>query len=143
MSQDNVEIVRRWRDSWARRDVPDLLTCFNDDIEVDFSNAEGPFRGIYRGRDDVIRFCRSLWEAWEVITFSFEAAIECGDECLVTTNVLRAQGRVSGINVEAHGANLWTFREGRISRCKLFQTTDEALKAVELPTKDATHADTS
>ena len=132
MSQENVEIVRRWSDSWTRRDVPDLLACFNDEIEVDFSNAEGPFKGIYQGRDDVIRFCRSLWEAWEVITFSVEEAIECGDECVVTANVLRAQGRASGINVEAHGANVWTFREGRISRCKLFQTTDEALAAVGL-----------
>jgi ketosteroid isomerase-like protein len=130
MSQESVEIVRRWGESWARRDVPDLLACFNDEIEVDFSNADGPFRGIYRGRDDVIGFCRSLWEAWEVITFSFEAAIECGDDCLVTAHVLRAKGKASGINVEAHGANLWTFREGRISRCELFQTTAEALEAV-------------
>jgi ketosteroid isomerase-like protein len=132
MSQENVEIVRRWSDSWGRRDVPDLLACFNDEIEVDFSNAEGPFRGIYKGRDDVIRFCWSLWEAWEVITFSFDAAIDSGDECLVTANVFRARGRTSGINVEAHGANLWTFHEGRISRCKLFQTTDEALEAAGL-----------
>ena len=132
MSQENVEIVRRWSDAWARQDVLDLSACFNDEIEVEFSNAEGPFRGVYRGRDDVIRFCTSLWEAWDEMTIAPESATECGDECLVTANVVRARGRASGIDVEAHGANLWTFREGKISRCKLFQTADEALEAVGL-----------
>ena len=141
MSQENQEIVRRWSDSWARRDVHDLSACLNDEIEVDFSNAQGPFRGIYKGRDDVIRFCRSLWEAWDEVTITPEAMIECGDECLVTENHLRAKGRASGIDVEAHSANLWTFRQGRISRVKLFQATDEALEAAGLSEQDA-HAET-
>jgi ketosteroid isomerase-like protein len=132
MSQENVEIVRQWSDSWSKQDVPGLSACFNDEIEVDFSNAQGPFSGIYRGRDDVIRFCRSLWEAWDEITLAFEALIECGDDCLVSANVLRAKGRASGINIEARTANLWTFRQGKVSRCKLFQTTDEAREAVGL-----------
>ena len=127
--------MRRWSDSWSRQDVPHLTACFNDEIEVDFSNAQGPFSGIYRGPDDVIRFCRSLWEAWDEITLAFESLIECGDECLVTANVLRAKGRTSGINIEAHSANLWTFREGKVSRCKLYQTTDEALEAAGLSEK--------
>jgi ketosteroid isomerase-like protein len=132
MSRENEAIVRRWSDSWSKHDVQDLSACLNEEIEVDFSNAEGPFRGIYSGRDDVIRFCRSLWEAWDEITLAFEALIECGDECLVTANVLRAKGRASGINIEAHSANVWTFRQGKISRCKLFQTTGEALEAASL-----------
>jgi ketosteroid isomerase-like protein len=132
MSQEDVEIVQRWTDSWSKQDVVGLSACFNDEIEVDFSNAQGPFSGIYRGQDDVIRFCRSLWEAWDEITISSEALIECGDECLITATVLRAKGKASGINVEAHVANLWTFHQGKISRVKLFQTTDEALEAVGL-----------
>lgn len=128
MSQENEELVRRWSDAWARQDVDDLSACFDDDIEIDFSNSQGPFNGIYRGRDDVIEFCKSLWDMWDEVTIAPEAVHQCGDDCLVTTNVLRAKGR-AGINVEAHVANLWICRAGKISRCKLFQTTDEALEA--------------
>jgi ketosteroid isomerase-like protein len=132
VSQDNADIVRRWSDAWARQDVLDIAACFNDEIEVDFSNAEGPFRGVYRGPDDVIRFIRSLWEAWDEVTIEPEAMFECGDDCLVTANVLRAKGRASGIEVQARSANLWTFRQGKISGVKLFQTTDEAQAAAAL-----------
>jgi ketosteroid isomerase-like protein len=137
MSRANMEIVRQWSDSWSRRDVVGLSACFNDEIEVDFSNAQGPFRGIYRGPEDVIRFCRSSWDAWDEVTIAPEELIECGDECLVTATALRAKGLASGINIEAHVAHVWTFRQGKISRCKLFQTMDEALDAVGLPEQDA------
>jgi uncharacterized protein len=131
MSQEKEEVVRRWSDAWARQDVEDVSACFNDDAEVDFSNAQGPFNGIYRGRDEVIEFSRSLWDMWDEVTIAPETMHQCGDECLVTADVLRAKGR-AGINVEAHVANLWIFRGGKISRCKLFQTTDEALEAAGL-----------
>ena len=140
MSQGNVEIVRRWRDSWAKRDVPALLGYINQEAELDFSNAEGPFKGVYRGRAEVIGFCRSVWDAWDEHWMEFEDEIECGDECLVTPMVIRAKGRSSGIDVAAHAANLWQFRDAKISRCKLFQTTSEALEAVGLSEEDA-HAD--
>ena len=139
MSQENVEIVRRWSDSWARQDVPGLSACFNEEIEVDFSNAQGPFGGIYRGVDEVIRFARSMWDMWDKITIESDEFFECGGRCLVTANVVHAIGR-GGIEVEAHSASLWTFREGRISRNKLFQTTDEALEGARLSEQDA-HAD--
>ena len=70
-----------------------------------------------------------MWEAWDEITLAYEALIDCGEECLVTADVVRGKGRASGINLEAHVANLWTFRQGKVSRCKLYQTTDEALQA--------------
>ena len=137
MSQENVEIVRRWSDTWSRQDVVGLSACFDDEIEVDFSNAQGPFRGIYRGPDEVIRFCRSLWEAWDEITIAPEELIECGGERLVTATALHAKGLASGINIEAHVAHVWTFRQDKVSRCKLFQTVAEALESVGLSVQDA------
>ncbi len=109
-----------------RQDIPGISACFNDEIVVDFSNSEGPFAGIYSGRDAVIRFCRSYGRRGTRSPLPF---IECGDECLVTADAPCAKGRASGISVEAHVANLWSFRDGRVSRCTLFQTTDEALEA--------------
>jgi ketosteroid isomerase-like protein len=42
--------------------------------------------------------------------------------------------------MEARGAMLWTTREGKIVRGKMFQTKDEALEAAGLSEFDA-HAD--
>ena len=48
----------------------------------------------------------------------------------ITLDVVRARGKGSGIDMEAHGAMLWTLREARSARIKMFQNKDEALKAV-------------
>ena len=44
MSQENMEIVRRWRDGWAKRDVLALLGYINEEAELDFSKLRGRSR---------------------------------------------------------------------------------------------------
>ena len=74
-----------------------------------------------------------MLEAWEQFSPEMEEVQECGPEELITLDVVRARGKGSGIDMEARGAMLWTVREGKIVRAKMFQTKDEALEAVGLP----------
>ena len=129
VSTEKAEIVRRWSERWTQHDVPGLMAALVDDVEVDFSNAEGPFRGVYSGRDAVIGLCRAQWEPWDEVTMDVERMVDCGEHRLATATVLHAKGRTSGVDVEAHVANLWTFRNGKVSHCKLFQTMDQAVDA--------------
>jgi hypothetical protein len=39
---------------------------------------------------------------------------------------MRARGRGSGVEVEGHGAQLWTARDGLLARMRLFQSREEA-----------------
>jgi ketosteroid isomerase-like protein len=129
MSQENVEVVKRFEDSWAAGDLDATLECVHDEVIFDWSDSIGPFAGTYRGRDGMVRFWEELREAFE--EFSPEALefIEIESDRVITLDVVRGRGKGSGIQIEAQGAMLWSFRDGRIAHAKMFQTKDEALQA--------------
>ena len=49
-----------------------------------------------------------------------------------STSAAMTDSTFSGVEVEAHSATVWTFREGKVTRIKFHRTSDEALKAVGL-----------
>jgi ketosteroid isomerase-like protein len=130
MSQKNVELVRRFEDSWTRRDLDAALECVHTDFEFDWSESMSPFVGTYVGHQGLARFWTDLLEAWENFSPTMMEVIECGPDQLITLDVVRARGKESGIDMEARGAMLWTLREGRIVRVKMFQTKADALEAL-------------
>jgi ketosteroid isomerase-like protein len=132
MSQENVEIVRRFEESWATRDLDAALACVHEDFEFDWSDSRGPFVGTYKGRDGLTHFWTDMLEAWEQFRPEAEQFFDLGAERLLTLDVVRARGKGSGIDMEARGAMLWTMQEGKIIRVKMFQTKDEALEAAGL-----------
>jgi ketosteroid isomerase-like protein len=129
MSQQNVELVRRFEDGWAAGDLDATLECVHDEVVVDWSDSIGPFAGTYRGRDGVIRFWKELGDAFEEFKPEALEFIEVGSDRVITLDVVRGRGRGSGIEIEAQGAMLWNFRDGKIAHAKMFQTKEEALQA--------------
>jgi ketosteroid isomerase-like protein len=130
VSQENVDTLERWRESWSRQDGDATVACLHDAVEIDFLAARGPFRGVYRGPSEVFGFLRSIWEAWDRATTDFADVIECGPDRVITVNVFSGEGRTSGVPAWATVAILWNFRNGLIHRAELFQTKDEALEAI-------------
>jgi ketosteroid isomerase-like protein len=132
VAEENVEVLHRWREAWGRQDVDGTVACLHDNVEIDFSAARGPFRGVYRGTTEVIGVLTSIWEAWGEASIEFAEVIDCGPDRVITVNVFRAQGRSSGATTGARVANLWSFRDGLVHRAKLFQSKAEALEAAGL-----------
>jgi ketosteroid isomerase-like protein len=132
MSQENVELIRRFEDSWSKRDLEAALDCVRAEMEFDWSASMGPFKGTYKGHDGLARFWTEMLDAFEQFSPEMVEVIECGPEELITVDVVRARGSGSGVEIEARGAMLWTIREGKIARGKMFQTKQEAIEAVDL-----------
>jgi ketosteroid isomerase-like protein len=107
------------------------MGCVDTDFEFDWSESIGPFVGTYSGHDGLARFWTDMLDAWDRFSPTMVEVVECGPGSLITVDVVRARGRESGIDMEAQGAMLWTLREGKIVRVKMFQTKAEALEAVE------------
>jgi ketosteroid isomerase-like protein len=139
MSQENVELVRRFEESWAASDLDAALECVHAEMEFDWSDSMGPFAGTYRGWDGLTRFWTEMLEAWEHFSPEMEEVIDIGPNRLITLDVVRGRGKGSGVDIEARGAMLWTFREDKIVRAKMFQTKQEALE-VAGPSEHDTHA---
>ena len=125
-----MELVRRFEKSWGKQDLDAALECVHDDLEFDWSDSMGPFVGTYKGRAGLTRFWMDMLEAWQEFSPEIEEVVDCGPERLITLDVVRARGKGSGIDMEARGAMLWTVRDGKIARVKMFQTKDDALEAV-------------
>ena len=75
MSQENVEVVRRFYRAWARDDFPGPIELMAPDIEyVNPAGAVEP--GIRRGRAEFIAAVEKTlegWETWEMKPERFEA----------------------------------------------------------------------
>ncbi len=132
MLQENVELVQRFEASWAKRDLDAALECVSAEMEFDWSASISPFKGTYMGHDGLARFWTEMLDAFDRFSPEMEEVIECGPEELITVDLVRGRGKGSGVEIEARGAMLWTVREGRIVRGKMFQTKEEAIEAVGL-----------
>jgi ketosteroid isomerase-like protein len=130
MSQQNVALVIRFEESWASRDLDGAQECVHPEFAFDWSNSIGPFVGVYEGRDGLARFWEDLHDTWDDFAPEAEEIIECGADQVITVDVVRGRGRGSGIPMEAHGVMLWTLRDGKIVRLKMFQNKDDALEAL-------------
>ncbi len=137
MSKENVEIVRAAVDAWNRGDWDATLKDGAPSFEFDFSRSVGPGRGVY-SLDQMRGYFREFVEAWESLRLQVDEFIEARDH-VVMPNTLHARGR-DGVEVQAHGAWVWTIRDGSITHLCFYQERHEALEAVGLSEQDA-HAD--
>ena len=132
MWQENVEIVRGIYALAEQRDesVWDLVA---PGFVFDFSRRLiDPV--VLRGRDQVRAFAERASEVWEggYLGWEPEELIDAGDKVLAFIRV-SGRGKASGVDVEAHTWNVWTFRNGEPVELTYFgEDRAEALKAAGL-----------
>ena len=133
MAPSNTEIVRRfWELALVHRDLALAMGLTHADVVFDWSDSRAPYRGLYRGIDEVRGAWQTWLEAWDEWRPAVEA-IEVDPETVVIVTQVQARGKGSGVTVSAQGASVWNLRDGKITRGKLFQSKDEALAAVSPP----------
>lgn len=123
MSHENVEIARRAYDAYNRRDIDAMLALATSDCvmtsQVFDANAE------FRGREGLARYYAMLNESWEEFHSVIEEAHDLGERVL-TLNRSTARGRLSGMAIDAPTAAVFDFRDGKISRVRLYLDRAEA-----------------
>jgi ketosteroid isomerase-like protein len=129
MSQENVEMIRAALDGLNRRDIDAALKDAAPDFVWDFSRSIGIQPGVYS-----LDQMRKLWgefdDSWESSRFEAEEFIEAGDLVMTpVTNYLRGR---DGVEVQASGAWVWMFRDGKVARITFYQERQEALEAAGL-----------
>jgi ketosteroid isomerase-like protein len=130
MSAENVEIVKRTIDAYNRRDLDALRPLNDPDVKIDWSASRGVEAGEYEGIDAALRFLQSWFDAFEEIHIEPESFMDAGESVMVP-NVTRFRGR-EGIEVAGRSAFVFTFRDGRVVRVRLYQEAHEAFKAAGL-----------
>src|SRR5215207_5190403 len=131
MSQENVELVRAvletWNRSWRDGDPDPALDMLDPDVVLDFSgNVFNP--RVLKGHEGYRQLLVEVGEVWDEVTFEVEELIPT-DDGVLTLVVARARGRASGVAIEERVAQLFTVRDGKISRMQAYSDRDEALEA--------------
>jgi ketosteroid isomerase-like protein len=136
MSQENVEIPRRWYEAANRRDVDAGNELLDPDFEFRMAGVLPDFpQTAYRGRDEFVAFLWEFAEPWEALTIEPDRYLDIGSQVLVLAH-FHAKGR-DGIEIERPFAHLWTIRDGRAVRLVSYADHRQALEAVGLSEQDA------
>jgi len=80
MSQENVEVVRRWIEALNRRDVATISALWRSDGEVDWSRARGALKGVYRGRSEYESLLNEFFSTFEKCEVETHGFTEAGSE---------------------------------------------------------------
>jgi ketosteroid isomerase-like protein len=113
--QQNVDLVRRAYEAFARADINGLLDLLAEDIEWASSGPqELPTSGMRRGREQVARFFQAVDQIFEMQRFEPRTFVAQDDRVIVLgsdTARVKATGKV----LIEEWAHVFTIREDRIS----------------------------
>ena len=146
MSEENVDLVRRLLEMFAKREHEAVFAFYAPDIEWDATAWEsigaasadvgGGIAGlaaVYRGHEGVRTYWRRWLEAWKDLEFEAEDVLDAGDEVVALIRNQRQWGRHSGIATEIPPYGLvFSLREGKVTRWRAYSDQKSALEAAGL-----------
>ena len=127
MSEENVEIVRRVYEGWARGDFSGG-EAFDPDVEFEMVDWPHPARS--RGVAEMRRTWQTTLSAWDDFRAEPDEFVDYGHNVLVL-NSIRGRGKGSGAEVSAQTATVWTVEGGKVVRLALYWDTALARTAAE------------
>jgi ketosteroid isomerase-like protein len=160
VSTENVAVVRRVHDAFGEiglqpiRDAlaanPDvdaaaeavgrlaqvIVDSVDPDVELElnaseFSLPDMPTGSVFRGLEGWAAFWRVWLEPWEEFDFEYGNIVDGGDD-VVLDIAIAARGRGSGAPTRIAQSQVWTVRDRKVVRVRVFDTRAEALAAAGL-----------
>ncbi len=141
MSEQNVEVVRRFYDIYAGRydryhdDPSALWQLLAPEIEwypLTGALVEG---APYKGHEGIKAYFEDLAEAWTESYVAADRFIDTDDVVLVLGRI-HAIGRESGVEIETSAAWVWRLQHGQAVYMRVYLDRQEALEAAGLSARD-------
>jgi ketosteroid isomerase-like protein len=131
VSQQNVELVRRVYEADARRDPAAALELLDPEIEIEYRGQLIDKDATYQGHAGARQLMESILENFDEWHVEVEEYIDHEDQVVVALHQ-RATGRASGVPLDSHVGQVWTLRDGKAVRWRIYRSKQEALKTVGL-----------
>ncbi|HEY7633785.1 MAG TPA: nuclear transport factor 2 family protein [Thermoleophilaceae bacterium] len=130
MDTGDVGQMKAVYDAFNRRNFDDLAALM--DPEVVFIEAEprGERSRERRGRDNLLEYLSSWWDAWETVTWDVYEAREEGGRVL-TLCTLRGRPRGADTEVDRRWGHISRFRDGRMLSTRSYLDVDRAAQDFE------------
>jgi ketosteroid isomerase-like protein len=132
MSQQKVEIVRRFCECWERLDWEGMVELLDPQVEQLGTVGGVEERSVRRGPDEMRRGYESSEEMWAEHRVEMQDVIPAGDRVVVFQREYQ-RGRASGVELVIDTAAIFDVRDGRIVRIQGYMDPAEALSVAGLP----------
>ena len=128
MSQENVEIVRNGVEAWMSGDEAAAFGFWDEKIEW-IAPPEDPDQPVVVGNVAAAEALARWMSTWDEYRYELEGLIDAGDDVIQAGRQVMA---ARGAEVSSDIFFVWTIRDGRAVRLRMFYQRDQALKAVGL-----------
>ena len=133
MSQENVEVVRRFIEALPRAqasgDWQPVLAEVDPAVEIEDLDISLDTE-CYRGHESVRRWIGVWMESWESWTLEEVQVRPVGEDRAIGLFLVRARGKGSGIELSRHDAAVCKLRAGKIEEVTYYNDQQQALEAV-------------
>ncbi len=127
MSAENVATVQRGYDHVIATGEL-LMEIAHPDFVWDMSTFRGwPEQQTYEGIEGARQFLAEWTSAWEDWELELKELVDAGDEVVAIVHQ-SGRSKATGLPVDMDFAQLWTFRDGKQLRMRMYADPDEALR---------------
>ena len=134
MSQENVEVVRRWWEAWNADDFGRGMALMDDGL-VTRRLPPMPDPGIWHGPEGLLDVAAEWVETFDEFAMTGDDFVDAGERVVAVLRVY-ARGRQSGVEVERLDGAVYTMRDGKCVRLDYYGSKEQALEAVGLRETD-------
>jgi uncharacterized protein len=135
LSEENVNLARRGYEALAAGDLEAVLALLDPDVSVEVHTGRPDLPEVLHGHKGFLENLQGLTEVFEDIEIEPEEFIDLGEH-LVVPIYTAGHGRSSGIKVENRVVHIWTIRDGKAKRFRVFESRQQALEALGLTERD-------
>jgi uncharacterized protein len=136
MSEENVNLARRGYEALAAGDLEAVLALLDPAVSVEVHTGRPDLPEVLHGHDGFLENLLGLTDVFEDIEIEPEEFIELGEH-LVVPIYTAGHGRASGIRVERRVVHIWTIRNGKATRFRVYESRQQALEALGLDESEA------
>ena len=131
MSEENVQLVRRFMKAANRRDFETMDSLISDDLVFRsmFAASEGR---VFRGHAGLREYFEAVEDSFDDLELPVDEALDAGGETVVLVVRVRGRGKASGIPVEHRFGQVWTVAAGSVQGIVSYRDPDEALAVAGL-----------
>jgi len=131
MSQENIKRIRAGFEAFNRTGEI-TIDHLAPDFELHQASSIVDTAGVFRGPDAFRDMLQELRGAFEELSFEAEEFMEAPGGDIVVFIHARGRGRGSGVEIDNHIGQVWTFRNDKAVRMVAYEERAQALEAAGL-----------
>jgi ketosteroid isomerase-like protein len=129
MSRENVEIVRRGYEAYARGHLDAMLEDLDSGMITSRPDPDG---ATFNGPEGLLEAITEWVEDFSEFTFTPEEFIDANDHQVIVRVHQTATGKQSGAPIEGRFWFVHTLRDGKLIRLDMLVSRERALEAAKL-----------